>query len=164
MRQVLVASATAAVVAVLTGGGYVIGHDSASDCPKGYTRGVTASGAGGPGTTLPQNAGPWQYQMISVCYRTVTLPHVRLVGGPYGSDNYFEMVGSDGIPVFYVALPDGAQQNMASTRAEDAPAVITFENNKTRIAIRTKLSEGTLGPATHYRLSDGVFLGTDNTP
>jgi hypothetical protein len=96
MRQVLVATAAAGVMALLSAGGYAVGHDTASDCMKGYTRGITAAGSGGPGATVPLSAGPWQYQMISVCYRTVTLPHILLVGGPYGGDHYFEMIGGDG--------------------------------------------------------------------
>jgi hypothetical protein len=79
----------------MTGGLYSIAHESGMECHKGYQMGITETTAGGPGTTLPRDTDPWIHQMVATCFKTVTLPHVRLVGGPFDNDDLYQFIDAD---------------------------------------------------------------------
>ena len=160
MRRTL---ATLAAASLVASGGFAFGRQSATDCPKGYVRGVTrATSGGGPGATLP-NPKLWQYQMTSVCVRTVTLPVVSLVGGPYNGDKYFPEY--QGELIFYTVATTTNNDTQGQGRASTADGSLSIEADGTQIAIRPRLSENPsaprFGPASHYRLADGAFLRTD---
>ena len=163
MRRTL---ATLAAASLVASGSYAVGRQSATDCPKGYVRGVArASSGGGPGATVPNNPKLWQYQMTSVCFRTVTLPVVNLVGGPYNGDKYFPEYQGD--LVFYTVATTTHNDTQGQVRAATADGSLSLEANKTQIAIRPRLNDNpnapAFGPASHYRLRDGAFLRTDLT-
>jgi hypothetical protein len=144
------------------GGGFAAGRDTGLDCPKGDKQAVTEIRAAGPDATLPKGAGPWDHEMIATCFRTVTLPHVRLVGGPFGDDELLKFIDTDLTVVWDVMKLDDSGQIMAPTRAEDSKSTITFENGNAQVAIRPwTWATSTFGPASHYRVADGTFLSTD---
>jgi hypothetical protein len=157
-------SAFLATIALIGGGGYAAGHESASSCPKGYTRGVAQAYIGsGPGQTVQQRQKLWQYVMESGCYRRVTLPVVHLVGGPFDGDYYFAEYAGDAAN--YVVAKTENNDMFGYTQATTADGGVSLEKNKTQIAVRPKTyitpAKPIFGPANHYRLADGLFLGTD---
>ena len=66
--------------------------------------------------------------MITTCFPTVNLPHVRLTGGPYDNDELLKFIDTDLTVVWDVMKVDDSGEIVASTRAQGSKSTITFES------------------------------------
>lgn len=180
MKQLAATLIASSLIAV---GGFVAGKHKAEQCPQGFTRGVAQAFIGaGFGVDAPAPRALWEHTLTSACFRRVTLPVVRLMGGPFDGAAFFEeftQMGS-GSSLHVVSQID-TDPRFGRTLANTADGSVTFENGGTEIAVRPRTTvfpspaptsapasseedpgaTTTFGPASHYRLSDGVYLGTD---